>query len=399
MRQFQQAMQAASRGEGPLAANLEGGVNWNLAAEQAKQIAHDSTKPVEAKFRDDLKAALHVGTLWLNEATAISEITAEPKLLSRELWVADALPLFKALSEPVAGRMAEALTENFRSNAPEEMQGMMAGASNLMKSAGSTMFAMQLGQALGKLSAEVISGGDIGLPIFQDQRPAFVSQNFVAFVAGLEVEPDQAFIYLGVREMAHARLFKHSKWLREHVVSQIAAYASDISIDNSRIQELSESMDATDAEKIKEALESGALIAERSAEQKLALERIETMLALIEGWVDVVTESATKLLPKSAAIAESVRRRRATGGPAELTFGTLVGLELRPRKLREASAMWRNLGESVGIEKRDSLWNHPDLLPTTEDINDASALIAKLSGAGAEPDDLDRALRDLLSDQ
>lgn len=122
------------------------------------------------------------------------------------------------------------------------------------------------------------------------------------------------------------------------------------------------------------------------------------MLALIEGWVDVVTEEATKLLPKSAAIAEAVRRRRATGGPAEKTFGTLIGLELRPRRLREAAQMWRTLGSAVGSEKRDSLWNHPDLTPRSEDIDDPQRLIAKLSGSSSETDSFDQELRDLLGE-
>jgi putative hydrolase len=322
----------------------------------------------------------------------------DPKLLTRELWVADAMPLFQALSSPVANRMSEALAQNLRENAPEELSAILGNAGGLMRSAGGALFAMQLGQALGKLSAEVISGGDIGLPIFQDQRVAFVPQNLSGLIAGLELEPDQAYIYLGIREMAHTRLFKHSKWLRDSIVGQIANYASGIKIDNDRINEIAEDFNATNPDELKKALETGAFIAARSEDQQLALGRIETILALIEGWVDVVTEEATKLLPRAGAIAEAVRRRRATGGPAEQTFGTIVGLELRPRRMREAAEMWRRIGTAVGVDKRDSLWDHPDLLPTSDDILDATALIEKLQGGGSSEDDLDQALRDLLGE-
>ena len=68
------------------------------------------------------------------------------------------------------------------------------------------------------------------------------------------------------------------------------------------------------------------------------------MLALVEGWVGTVVDGAAEgKLPSSAALSETVRRRRATGGPAEQTFATLVGLELRPRRLREAAALWQAL--------------------------------------------------------
>jgi putative hydrolase len=294
--------------------------------------------------------------------------------------------------------MSAALSEQLTQNLPPELAGVLGNAGDLMKSVGGTLFAIQLGQALGKLSGEVLSGGDIGLPLFKDQRAAFVPQNLQEFVEGLGEETDQAYIYLAIREMAHVRLFKHSKWLRDHIVSQITTYASEISIDSDRISELAESLDPNDTDAIKQAIESGAFISERTDEQNQALASIENMLALIEGWVDVVTEDATRLLPRSGAIAESVRRRRATAGPAELTFGTLIGLELRPRRLREATAMWRAVTDAVGIDRRDSLWDHPDLAPTGEDINNPAALIEKLQGKSPEADDFDRALRDLLGD-
>ena len=372
------------------------GLNWSLVETQAKQIASANSRKVPESVGKSIDAAMATGSLWLDEVTDVASITTEPKLLSRELWVADSLGLFKDLATPVANRMSEALTENFKENLPEEFSGFMSQASGLMKSAGSVMFAMQMGQALGRMAEEVLSAGDIGLPIFKEPRPAFVAQNLAELVDSLEEDSDQVYFYFVIRELTHARLFKQSKWLREYTVNLITAYAREISIDNTRIIEMSENFDPADIGNIQKAFESGALIAPRTPSQTIALERIETVLALIEGWVDCVTQAATTRLPRSAAIAEVVRRKRSAGGPAEKTFLTLIGLELRPRKLREASAMWNEITNKVGIQKRDAIWSHPDLLPTDADIQDPTALIAKLSN-GAPEDDMDQALRDLLS--
>ena len=372
------------------------GLNWSLVETQAKQIAGANSRPVPESVGKAIDAAMATGSLWLDEVTEVASITSEPKLLSRELWVADSLGLFKDLATPVANRMSEALTENFKENLPEEFSGFMSQASGLMKSAGSVMFAMQMGQALGRMAEEVLSAGDIGLPIFKEPRPAFVAQNLAQLVDSLEEDSDQVYFYFVIRELAHARLFKQSKWLRDYTVNLITAYAREISIDNTRIIEMSENFDPADIGNIQKAFESGSLIAPRTPSQTIALERIETVLALIEGWVDCVTQAATTRLPRSAAIAEVVRRKRSAGGPAEKTFLTLIGLELRPRKLREASAMWNEITDKVGIQKRDAIWSHPDLLPTDADIQDPTALIAKLSNSAPE-DDMDQALRDLLS--
>ena len=372
------------------------GLNWSLVETQAKQIASANSRKVPESVGKSIVAAMATGSLWLDEVTEIASITSEPKLLSRELWVADSLGLFKDLATPVANRMSEALTENFKENLPEEFSGFMSQASGLMKSAGSVMFAMQMGQALGRMAEEVLSAGDIGLPIFKEPRPAFVAQNLAQLVDSLEEDSDQVYFYFVIRELAHARLFKQSKWLRDYTVNLITSYAREISIDNTRIIEMSENFDPADIGNIQKAFESGSLIAPRTPSQTTALERIETVLALIEGWVDCVTQAATNRLPRSSAIAEVVRRKRSAGGPAEKTFLTLIGLELRPRKLREASAMWNQITDKVGIQKRDAIWSHPDLLPTDSDIQDPTALIAKLSNKQPE-DDMDQALRDLLS--
>jgi len=76
---------------------------------------------------------------------------------------------------------------------------------------------------------------------------------------------------------------------------------------------------------------------------------------------------------------ETVRRVRATGGPAEQTFANLVGLELRPRRLREAADLWSQLREKRGIEGRDALWAHAELLPTAEDLQDPAGFLARAS--------------------
>ena len=177
------------------------------------------------------------------------------------------------------------------------------------------------------------------------------------------------------------------------MLSQVREYAEGIRIDVERLEELAADLDMSDLqnpEALREALSSGSLIPPKTDEQLQSLARLETTIALVEGWVDAVTTEATARLPRRDAIAEAVRRRRATGGPAERAFGTLVGLEIRPRRLREAAAFWRAVTEAVGPEARDSLWDQPDLVPTAiEVLNGARReLYAILGETETESDDV-----------
>jgi putative hydrolase len=375
------------------------GVNWDLALEQATTIAtHSSVVSLPAE-RSQLEQALHVASLWLDEATFVSALSAEPRLMSRTEWVAATMPVWTQLAEPVATSIANSLSGVLREQAPEELSSVLDGASQMMRNVGGTLFAMQLGQVVGQLSTEVVSGGDIGIPLLDGSQAALIPQNVLAFGADLDIPVDQVHLYLAVRELAHARLFRHAKWLRLQLLSSITDFARGIHIDTDRLQELAEDFDPSNPEELRSAMTSGALIPPKSEEQLVALGRLETMLALIEGWVDVVTADATTRLPKSDAIAETVKRRRASGGPAESAFATLVGLELRPRRLREAAAMWRAVTDAVGAEKRDALWSQPDLIPTSDDIDFPAALIARMTEAEPERDDIDQAIEDLLNDE
>lgn len=378
------------------------GVNWGLATEQATALASRSSVVSLPDERSQLEQAFNVASLWLDESTGISELTVAPRLISRTEWVTATMPIWTQLAEPVATSIANALTGVIEEQAPEEFEGMMANASQLMRNVGGTLFAMQLGQVVGQLSSEVVSGGDIGIPLLgstdTDPQAIMIPQNVGAFGAGLDIPIDQVQLYLAVRELAHARLFRHAKWLRLQLLSAITEFARGVHIDTVRLEELAGELDPSNPEELRAALSSGALIPPKTEEQLAALARLETMLALVEGWVDVVTAQSTTRLPKSDAIAETVRRRRASGGPAESAFATLVGLELRPRRLREAAMMWQQITDAVGSEARDALWQHPDVVPTAEDITDPSALVTRLRSGTAPLDDVDQAIEDLLND-
>lgn len=376
-------------------------INWGQATDQARSIAETGVERVTAIQHAEIDQAFHVASLWLADVTDVTDIVQAPRLITRLEWIDATMPLWIQLAEPVASSIANALTNVLTDQAPEEMKGMIAGASQLMKQIGGTLFAMQLGHVVGQLSTEVVSGGDVGIPLFDDGQAALLPQNMAEFGEGLDIPMDQLHLYLAVRELAHARLFRHARWLRLNLISAISDFSRGISIDVTRLEELAGNFDPANPEELRDAMANGALIPPKSEAQLAALVRLETQLALIEGWVDVVTSAASSRLPRASAIAETVRRRRASGGPAESAFATLVGLELRPRRLREAAVLWQLITDAVGTKARDALWSHPDLMPTADDLDNPGALVARLTaqanGEAAEPDEMDRALEDLLN--
>lgn len=379
---------------------LFAGDPWRSAERQALHIANRDGQGITAGAQTSLADAFALANLWLGEATTISELSSAPQAMTRGDWVQQTLPVWKEIAAPVSTSIADALTDALQTQVPEEMKGMVQGAGQLMRGLGGSLFAAQFGQVLGRLSLEVVSGGDVGIPVLPAGTGALIPQNIAAFGEGLEIADDQIALYLAVRELAYARLYRHAKWLRLHVLSQITEFANGVTVDIDALEDLASRLDPTDPQELRAAIEGGALLPAQSDTQREALTRLENLIATIDGWVDVVTGQAVARLPDGARLAEAARRRRAVGGPAEDALGALVGLKLRPRRLREASAMWQAVTDAVGVAARDSLWDYPDLMPTSDDIDDPTALIERLQalqrGEAPVADEFDEALARLL---
>ncbi len=222
----------------------------------------------------------------------------------------------------------------------------------MMRRIGGMMVGGQTGAAVGALAQEVVSSTDVGLPLGPEGVAALLPAGVVAFGEGLSVTADEVRIFLALRETAHHRLFAHVPWLRARLLGAVEDYARGISVDASALRDAMPQIDPANPEALRDALADAALFQpEDTPQQKAALARLETVLALVEGWVATVVDAAAgDRLPQAGALAEAIRRRRATGGPAERTFATLVGLELRPRRLREAAAIWQRLTDARGID-------------------------------------------------
>ena len=376
-------------GKIPLFAELQkllswsgGPVNWELARQVAIAAAGGADPALSQQESNAAAEALRLADLWLDPVTALPSGMTAAEAWTRVGWVEQTLSTWSILCDPVAARVVDAL----RSGLPEEAQQAALPVMGVMGQMGGLLFGAQVGQALGSLAGEIVSATEIGLPLGPVGHAALLPANVAAFGAGLELPQQEVQLYLALREVAHHRLYGHVPWLRAHVVAAVEAYAQGITVDAEAIGRAMTELDASDPEAVQSALGGGMFRPETTAEQQRALARLETALALVEGWVaDVVGAAAVGRLPAADALGETLRRRRASGGPAEATFANLVGLELRPRRLREAAAVWQSLRELRGIAGRDAVWEHPDLLPGADDLADPGHWLADDDQPTADP--------------
>ncbi|MCL1869748.1 MAG: zinc-dependent metalloprotease [Promicromonosporaceae bacterium] len=398
----------------------DGPVNTSVAHDLARQVAVAEGDPsltgAQSKAATD---ALSVAELWLDAATTLPPSGGQAHAWSRSEWVEATLPAWNKLVAPVAASMADALATVLGDQMPDgaevslQLPGTPAALdldklglgglepAQLLRRLGAAAFGMQVGQAAGTLSREVFGATDVGLPLLPGPGTALLPTNVQAFAEGLDAPLDEVRLYLAVREAAHARLFTHVPWVRAHLLSLVDQYARGITIDLNTLEEQVRDVDPSDPDQLRQALSGGGVFGvQPTEEQKATLLRLETALALVEGWVDEVSAQASlPHLPHAVPLREMLRRRRAAGGPAEQTFASLVGLELRPRRSRDAAALFAHVYTAGGVDGRDAVWDHPDLLPTAADLDDPAGYLARRELQKVADEAFDAALTDFLNDQ
>ncbi|MFD9894403.1 zinc-dependent metalloprotease [Amycolatopsis sp. NPDC059027] len=365
------------------AGSSAGPVNYDLAKQIALQnlsetgeskIGFSSSGDANSAVRD----AAHLAELWLDAATILPAGATSTVAWSARTWVEKTLPTWQRLCDPVAQQVSGAWMQAL----PEEAKQAAGPLLSMMGQMGGMAFGSQLGNALAQLASEVLTSTEVGLPLGPAATSALLPSNIEKFAEGLELPSSEILVFLAAREAAHQRLFSHVPWLRQRLLATVEEFARGITVDTSALEQLAGRIDPANPASFEEAMSSGLLEPQTTPEQKSALNRLETLLALVEGWVDVVVaEAIGDRLPGADALRETLRRRRATGGPAEQTFATLVGLELRPRRMRAASALWKLVGDQHGVEQRDRLWSHPDLMPTAADLDEPLDFAERLGSA------------------
>lgn len=397
---------------GSMGAHQMGGIDWaqtTRAARQAVAAAGADPEPTPTQERA-IADAHRLAAAWLDEFVSFDQVDTPPAAWSRAHWIDRTTSSWKSVAEPIVNRIAEALAASFASQfesgegVPAEFEQFGEMLTPILRNSAAQMYSLQVAQAMGTIASELLSGAELGLQLLPRAQVVLLPTNVEAFGAGLDVADQDLILYLTLREEARQRLFQQVPWLAGHLMALLAQYASHITIDISALTDQVDvdqlrSMNPSELSALTTDLQGRLFTPEQTPEQVEILARLETTLALIEGWIDAVTSAtATKWMPHVATrLDEAIRRRRATSNPAKALLSTLLGTELRPRRIREATRLWTTIGAQRGVEARDGLWAHPDLMPGAAELDDPSLALADTDQTSGM-DEMDLELARLLDE-
>jgi len=368
-------------------------------------IQAQGSQPVGANDQAKMEEALSIANIWLDQATVFPQVASDHPAISPIDWLNNSIDGWHSTFEPLASGLANAITKLIEEasaamNEQQQEQGQMpapqlGAMAQILRSFIGSMLATQMGQTIGALASASKGAHDAGLPIsaINAAKPSLLPQTLRKFGEELQIPETEIAIYFALREAATVRLFESNPWLVSYMKAAISEYGKGIHIDLDAIQrqaeeamrniETSTGIDQNGNDGFTIALNNGLFTPEETPQQAAALEKLETALALIDGWIEeVIKLAADNRLPSLAQLTELLRRERVSNSPIQQLFKALFNLEVSPRQIREATNFWSEIRVQNGIEDRDKIWS--GLLPTAKDLSDPTGFVRSTQ----IPDDL-----------
>ena len=339
---------------------------------------------------------------WLGPVTQFTSSGTPLVTQRREEWIEATSEGWRRLVEPIIDGLADALQRGTAVPENPQFADFSSMLAPMMRTSASLIYRDRLSKVLASVAGSTLTGSEVGISLTKGAAVTVLPANVAEFTRDLDLPDGDVMLYLLLREAARQRLFQGVSWLSPQLEALLAHYAREIRID---FEALSSQLEIGDDEVSLEEIVAvgekvrGSFFKPASTELQLEiLGRLEVLLALIEGWVDHVTNrAASSWMTNATQLDEVVRRRRASADPTREVFRDLLGLELRPRLIRDAENLWAAMEHRHGALERDGVWQHPDMLPTARHLEDPLSYVHP-AHRDEDDGDFDAELRKLLGE-
>jgi putative hydrolase len=357
-----------------------GPVNWELARQIGIATASSSGEdpyPSAADLRGS-EEAVRLAELQVAAFTGLEPPSDLPKVeaVRRTQWVERNLEGLRAVMEPAAARLGEAVGRAQRELIPDGSQG--AGVEQLLTQLSPLLLGTQIGSVLGTLGQQALGQYDIAIPRAEGGTLLFVVPNIAAFEKDWSLAPTEFRTWIAIHEVTHRFEFARP-WALERFRALLDDFTSTMRLDVEDLRERLSSLDPSNPETMQEVFEAGGGMfgPVLDDEQRLKLGRIQAFMASAEGYGDHVMHSlGAKMLPSYSRIEEAMRRYRESE-QVDPVLERLLAIEVK----REQYLLGRAFCDAV-VEATDEgtlarMWDSAEALPSLPELQEPRLWLAR----------------------
>ena len=357
-----------------------GPVNWELARQVGIASASFGTEDPAPTDEDrrGFDEAVRVAELQVAGFTGLEAPPdiARVEAVRRGQWVQANIEGLRALLEPAASKIGDAIASAQREAMPEQAQ---AGVAQLLGQLSPLLLGAQVGTVLGTLAQQVLGQYDIAVP-----RPdgagalLFVVPNIARFERDWSLDPTEFRTWIAIHEVTHRFEFARP-WALTRFRELIDDFTSTLTLDLDELQQRLASLDPSNPEGMQEMLagQENLFGAVMDDEQRLKLGRIQAFMTAAEGYGDHVMHAlGAQMLPSYARIDEAMRRYRETE-QVDPVFERLLGIEVKREQYRLGRAFCDTVVEQTDETTLARIWDSAEALPSMPELEEPRLWLAR----------------------
>jgi coenzyme F420 biosynthesis associated uncharacterized protein len=357
-----------------------GPVNWELARQVGIASASwGSEDPVPSEEdRRGFEEAVRVAELQVAGFTGLEAPSDIPKVeaVRRGQWVQANIEGLRALLEPAAAKIGDAIATAQRDAVPEQAQ---AGVAQVLGQLSPLLLGAQVGTVLGTLAQQVLGQYDIAVP-----RPdgagalLFVVPNIARFEKEWSLDPTEFRTWIAIHEVTHRFEFA-PPWTLTRFRELIDDFTSTLTLDVEELQQRLASLDPSNPEGMQEMLagQDSLFGAVMDDEQRLKLRRVQAFMTAAEGYGDHVMHAlGAQMLPSYARIDEAMRRYRETEH-LDPVFERLLGIEVKREQYRLGRTFCDTVVELTDEATLARMWDSAEALPSMPELEEPRLWLAR----------------------
>ena len=357
-----------------------GPVNWELARQVGIASASWGTEDPAPSEEDrrGFDEAVRVAELQVAGFTGLEAPSDIPKVeaVRRGQWVQANIEGLRALLEPAAAKIGDAIATAQRDAVPEQAQ---AGVAQMLGQLSPLLLGAQVGTVLGTLAQQVLGQYDIAVP-----RPdgagalLFVVPNIARFEKEWSLDPTDFRTWIAIHEVTHRFEFARP-WALTRFRELIDDFTSTLTLDVEELQQRLASLDPSNPEGMQEMLagQESLFGAVMDDEQRLKLRRVQAFMTASEGYGDHVMHAlGAQMLPSYARIDEAMRRYRETEH-VDPVFERLLGIEVKREQYRLGRAFCDTVVELTDEATLARVWDSAEALPSMPELEEPRLWLAR----------------------